>query len=227
MARPVTGVPHALPRAPLYAVEVLLDGRWERAGVPASWERVAREWAARLTRRYERVRIRPIASQESVTRAGRDTSVLPEIMQSFSDDELTRRGIVRAGLGLRAASDRELDVMWQSRRSSHQPPGPTLAPGATRASLALEFRGHDVWSLVHPRGMRPWVARLIGREREFLHGAVDFLHADELGGEGVYLWYVLDAGETYEIYDRARPAGPRRRLVEVVDGQIETVAVRA
>lgn len=237
MADRVQGLPRALPRAPLYAVEVLIDGRWERAGVPASWESTARGWAERLSRRYERVRVcvvggpdDPSVGPQAQPRRRDEAALAIEVARSLTDRELSRRGLVRAGLGLRAATDKELDAMWRARRTTdawRDQPKPATATDANRASLALEFRGHDVWSLVHPRGIRPWVARLVGREREFLRGAVDFLHADELGGEGVYLWYVLDAGDTYEIYDRARPAGPRRRIVEVIDGQVETVAVRA
>lgn len=244
MASRVRGLSRTLPASPLYAVEVFDEGCWQRIGEPVTWERVARERANRVSRRFRMVRITCVPQAGGLAdtvlpplyrpRHGGDERSI-QIASKLSDRDLARRGLVRAGLGLRAATDEELDRMWRARAlyaRRESAPLDTAEPaqaGARCVSLALEFKGHDVWSVLKIRGMRPWVARLVGDpvrpDREFLVGAADFLDADELGAEGVRFWYVLEGGETYEIYDRARPVSPRRRRVVVRDGRIEDTAV--
>ncbi len=84
-----------------------------------------------------------------------------------------------------------------------------------RRSLRLEFIGHDLWSLFHVRGMKPWVAEVSFNgieviDRRFVEGMTEYAYANKLGWEGVYLYFACEEGRVHEVYDRARLRGPRR-----------------
>jgi hypothetical protein len=171
-----------------------------------------------------------------------------EFVIRLKTNELTRAGLVRLGDMLRAAADPELDRLWTPKSKSGQrvleraraqaiasTPPRNLAPrvGLLR-TLRLEFVGHDVWSTVRVRGMRPWVARpvlrlsdLVGidgrrrvevEDRTFDVGQFDYAGADKTGGTGVDLVFQLRQGVVYEVFDRARRVGPRRNFM-IHDGQ--------
>lgn len=52
---------------------------------------------------------------------------------------------------------------------------------------------------------RPWVAHIMGRDlkfkykREFLKPTKDYTHANSKGTRGVFLWYILESGNIYEV----------------------------
>lgn len=50
-----------------------------------------------------------------------------------------------------------------------------------------------------------WVARIVGRdqkycyEREFLSGKTDYRNANSIGSRGVFIYYLLESGQLYEV----------------------------
>jgi hypothetical protein len=171
-----------------------------------------------------------------------------EFVMRLKAKDLSRAGLIRLEDMVRSGADEELDRLWTPKSKSGRrvleraraqaiasTPPRNLAPrvGLLR-TLRLEFVGHDVWSIVHVRGMKPWVARpalrlsdLVGidgrrrvevEDRTFEVGQVDYAKADKTGGTGVELVFQLRQGVVYEVFDRARRVGPRRSFM-IHDGQ--------
>jgi hypothetical protein len=78
------------------------------------------------------------------------------------------------------------------------------------------------------RGLRPWVARLIGLneqfgfEREFLGGARDYRDADALGSRGIYEYYALADG-LYEVNEIVRLGEAHRYFIRVANEAITEI----
>lgn len=94
-----------------------------------------------------------------------------------------------------------------------------------KASLKLEAIGHD--TCVRFRGVKktfqmmgagellgdmpsprhPWVAKITGLwpsgkfQREFLHGTNDYSEANSKGSRGVFVYYTLESGNYYDVYE--------------------------
>jgi len=72
---------------------------------------------------------------------------------------------------------------------------------ARRAGIFCPYRERPEARLV-----RPWVARITGRDpvyglgRVFVPGRLDFSQANSTGRRGVCVWFVLSSGEYYEVY---------------------------
>lgn len=142
------------------------------------------------------------------------------IISRIRDHELKRRGIIRlTELDFRAATDDELDRFWG--RGAAEPDDPVddveLPVRGLLRTLALEFIGHDYAKKLRVPKMRPWVAQLTfdatGKiiDRTFAEPVgTDLTESDETGCRGVYMHFLLPQGVPLEVFDRARPLGPRR-----------------
>lgn len=60
----------------------------------------------------------------------------------------------------------------------------------------------------------PWVARITGNGREFLHGPRDYSAADKIGERGVFDYYYLTDG-LYEVNEPTGLGQARRYFVQV------------
>lgn len=55
---------------------------------------------------------------------------------------------------------------------------------------------------------RPWIAHIVGADlqyglsRRFLEASTDYKDANSVGSRGVYLWFVLETGNLYEVKER-------------------------
>lgn len=117
-----------------------------------------------------------------------------------------------------------------------------------KATLSLEFIGADCYQWFKQmtkgynnlmpglgdyliggpsKGSKPWVAKITGRDekyglaREFLKPNWDYSKANRRGSRGVYLWYILESDQLYEVYYRYSWKGSRRYFCTVhSDGSI-------
>lgn len=81
----------------------------------------------------------------------------------------------------------------------------------------------------HNKPPVPWVAEVRiapngDLERNFLRGQKDYAEADHIGWRGVYVYFHLCSGRTYEVNDVARPKRSRRYFCRVVDGRVKEIA---
>lgn len=223
-----------------YYVQSFESGTWVQC--PGEWHALAdaRRYAEAATGVWgPSTEFRVISSVE----IDRDRRVR-EFTLRLSELELARAGVVRLGDMLRSATDGELDQLWapkskvarrQLEKSRPVRPQRNRTPrvGMLR-TLALEFVGHDIWSITRVPKMRPWVARpslsltdtvgadgergIVVADRSFESGEFDYAEANKTGSRGVMLVYQLRQGIPYEVYDRARVEGPRRVMM-IHDGQ--------
>ncbi len=117
-----------------------------------------------------------------------------------------------------------------------------------KATLKLEAIGHDMcvrfggmkkmfqvigagelWGDIEsPR--HPWVAKITGLwpsgkfQREFLHGTNDYSEANSKGSRGVFVWYTLESGNYYDVYELISWKNDDRYLCKV-DGEGNIIIV--
>jgi len=77
---------------------------------------------------------------------------------------------------------------------------------------------------------RPWVARITGLwpsgkfQREFLRGTNDYSEANSKGSRGVFVWYTLESGNYYDVYELVSWKNDDRYLCTVTEeGEIKIV----
>lgn len=83
------------------------------------------------------------------------------------------------------------------------------------AMLELEVFANVSGSLYRAplQGNAPWVAEITGLTRQgkfartFIHGDVDYTHANSVGSRGIHKYYHLQSGRIYEV--AARPSWKR------------------
>ncbi len=77
-----------------------------------------------------------------------------------------------------------------------------------KASLRLEFlqaMGNKALGMKYPK---PWAAHIVGADpqfglsRRFLESSTDYTHANSKASRGVYLHFVLETGNIYEVKER-------------------------
>lgn len=94
------------------------------------------------------------------------------------------------------------------------------------------FRLNDITRV--PRGggkpQKPWVSEItnlcprFGYGRQFLAGKRDASEANTRGTRGVVLWYYLEPGKAFEVYEVRERKSPRRYFIETLeDGSWEEI----
>lgn len=77
-----------------------------------------------------------------------------------------------------------------------------------KAALKLEFfqaMGSKALGMKYPK---PWVAHIVGTDpqfglsRRFLEPSTDYAHANSKASRGVYLCFILETGNLYEVKER-------------------------
>lgn len=70
-----------------------------------------------------------------------------------------------------------------------------------------------------PRFDRPWVARITGIcpahgfKREFIEGSTDYSEANSVGSRGVHVYFPVDEGSVYEVFELTSWRGRERYFV--------------
>ncbi|MEN6396105.1 MAG: hypothetical protein ABFC78_06440 [Methanoregula sp.] len=87
-----------------------------------------------------------------------------------------------------------------------------------RAMGAQALWGDDIEAPSHP-----WVAKITGLwpsgkfQREFLRGTNDYSEANSKGSRGVFVWYMLESGNYYDVYELISWKNDDRYLCKVDD----------
>lgn len=87
----------------------------------------------------------------------------------------------------------------------------------------LPVRGASARRAGRPlKALRPWVARLLGLDggrivRDFVDPSRDYVDASANGTRGVYMYYILDHGETYEVCEWVSTSRTERYFVRVTE----------
>ena len=98
---------------------------------------------------------------------------------------------MKATIGLELFGDNNRQRLEAERRMINE-----LSPG-----LGDQVIGQDPDSI--------WIAEIIGYndrseyQRRYLRGRRDYTKANSKGSRGVFMWYILEAGKTYEVSSRA------------------------
>lgn len=77
--------------------------------------------------------------------------------------------------------------------------------GGMKKTLRMFGAGDLLGDIPGPR--HPWVAKITGLwpsgkfQREFLRGSNDYSEANSKGSRGVFVWYTLESGNYYDVYE--------------------------
>lgn len=129
----------------------------------------------------------------------------------------SQEGAVAVTLKLEAVADHLADMAVQVRKNPE-----------IRRRIPVRL-----WKYTYGPSWRPWVAEIVGvnengrPERRFLDGQKDFSEANGIGSRGVYYYYHLLPGRTYEVREILSWTKDRRyfcrvegdRIIEVERGE--------
>lgn len=100
-----------------------------------------------------------------------------------------------------------------------------------RRSILARQTDRTLFDLTKVGRSNPWVAEIVGLDRRgqfqrrFVQGMKTYEESNSKGSRGVFMFFVLQRGVLYEIFDRPKHLKSRRRFAVADDGGMREVNI--